>query len=139
VKNVTSRSSPPSRVIDASAIVELLLASERAEPVERSIASVNLVAPDSINPEVLQAIRGLERSGKIGSDRAEEMLANLLLMSVARIPTFGLMFGAWALRHNLTAYDACYIALARRLGAPLITADHRIAGAPHLGIPLILV
>jgi predicted nucleic acid-binding protein len=136
---VTSRSAPPSRVIDASAVVELLLASERADAVERSIEGVDLVAPDSLNPEVLQAIRGLERSGKVDRDRAEEMLANLLLMSVARAPTFGLMFGAWALRHNLTAYDACYIALARRLGAPLITGDHRIAGAPRLGVPLILV
>jgi predicted nucleic acid-binding protein len=98
-----------------------------------------LVAPDSLNPEVLQAVRGLERSGQVGRDRAEEMLANFLLMAVVRMPTFGLMFGAWALRHNLTAYDACYIALARRLGTPLITGDHRIAGAPHLGIPLILV
>jgi predicted nucleic acid-binding protein len=135
---VTSRSAQHS-VIDASAVVELLLASERAEAVERSIEDVDLVAPDSLNPEVLQAIRGLERSGKVGCDQAEEMLANLLLMSVTRTPTFGLVFGAWALRHNLTAYDACYVALARRLGAPLITGDHRIAGAPYLGVPLILV
>jgi len=136
---VTSRSAPPSRVIDASAAVELLLAGERADAVERSIEDVDLVAPDSINPEVLQSIRGLERSGKVGRDRAEEMLADFLFMSVVRTPTFGLMFDAWALRHNLTAYDACYVALARRLGVPLITGDHRIAGAPHLGIPLILV
>lgn len=135
---MTSRSAALS-VIDASAVVELLLTSERADAVERSIEGADLVAPDSLNAEVLQAIRGLERSGKVGGNRAEEMLANFLLMPVLRIPTFGLMFGAWALRHNLTAYDACYIALARRLGAPLITGDHRIAGAPHLGIPLILV
>lgn len=120
-------------------MVELLLASERAEAVERSIEDVDLVAPDSINPEVLQATRGLERSGKLSRERAEEMLANFLSMSLVRVPTFGLMFGAWALRHNLTAYDACYLALARRMGVPLITADHRVAGAPHLGITLILV
>lgn len=139
MKNVTSRSARPSRVIDASAIIELLLANERADAVERSIEDVDLVAPDSINPEVLQAIRGLERSGQVGGDQAEEMLANFLLMPILPVPTFGLVFGAWALRNNLSAYDACYIALARRFGASLITADHRIAGAPHLGVPLILV
>jgi predicted nucleic acid-binding protein len=134
-----SRSAPPSRVIDASAVVELLLASERATAVEQSIEDADLVAPDSINPEVLQAIRGLERSGKVNEGRAGEMLANLLIMSVKRVPTFGLMSDAWALRHNLTAYDACYVALARHLGSALITGDHRIARAPNLGIPLILV
>jgi predicted nucleic acid-binding protein len=120
-------------------VVELLLVSERADAVERAIEDVDLIAPDSINPEVLQSIRALERSGKVGRDRAEEMLANFLYMSVVRTPTFGLMFDAWALRHNLTAYDACYLALARRLGAPLITGDRRIVRAPNLGIPLILV
>jgi predicted nucleic acid-binding protein len=107
--------------------------------VERSIEDVDLLAPDSINPEVLQAIRGLERSGVVGRDRAEEMLANLLTMSVVRVPTAGLMPDAWTLRHNLTAYDACYVALARLLRLALITGDNRIARAPNLGIPLILI
>jgi predicted nucleic acid-binding protein len=120
-------------------VVELLLASERADAVERSIEDAGLAAPDSINSEVLQAIRGLERSGKVDKDRAEEMLANFLTMSLVRVPTFGLMPGAWTLRHNLTAYDACYVALARSLGSTLITGDHRIARAPDLGVTLILV
>jgi predicted nucleic acid-binding protein len=36
----------------------------------------------------------------------------------------------WELRHNLTAYDAAYVALAEALGAPLLTRDRRIAAAP---------
>lgn len=136
---MTSKFAPPSRIIDASAVVELLLASDRAEAVEQSIEDVDLAAPDSINPEILQTIRGLERSGEIGKDRAEEMLANFLTMSIVRVPTFGLMPDAWTLRHNLTAYDACYVALARHLDSALITGDHRIARAPNLGITLILV
>jgi predicted nucleic acid-binding protein len=137
--SVTSRSVPLFRVIDASAVVELLLASDRADAVERSIEDADLAAPDSMNPEVLQAIRGLERAGEIGRDRAEEMLVGLLTMSIALMPTVGLMTDAWALRDNLSAYDACYVALARRLGSALITGDHRLARAPNLGIPLVLI
>jgi predicted nucleic acid-binding protein len=136
---VTSKSGTLFRIIDASAVIELLLASERASAVEQSIADADLVAPDSINPEVLQSIRGLERSGQVDMERAEEMLAGFLAMSVVRIPTVGLMTDAWALRHNLSAYDACYVALAISLGSALITGDHRLARAPNLGIPLILV
>jgi predicted nucleic acid-binding protein len=134
------RSSGQSQIaIDASAAVELLLAGERADAVEQAIGDAGLTAPDSINPEVLQAIRGLERSGKVSEDRAGEMLANFLTMPIVCVPTSGLMPDAWMLRHNLTAYDACYVALARYLGSALITGDRRVAGAPDLGVTLILV
>ncbi len=38
----------------------------------------------------------------------------------------------WALRDNVTYYDALYVALAARLGYPLLTADARLARAPGL-------
>jgi predicted nucleic acid-binding protein len=136
---VTSKSGPLLRIIDASAIIELLLTSDRADAVERSIEDAELTAPDSVNPEVLQSIRRFQRSGNVDRDRAEEMLAGFLAMAIARTPTVSLMTDAWALRDNLSAYDACYVVLARRLGCPLITGDHRLARAPNLGIPLILV
>jgi len=34
------------------------------------------------------------------------------------------------LRDNLTAYDACYVALAEVLDAPLLTTDAGLAAAP---------
>jgi predicted nucleic acid-binding protein len=33
----------------------------------------------------------------------------------------------WALRDNLTPYDAAYVALAEALAAPLVTTDRRLA------------
>jgi predicted nucleic acid-binding protein len=120
-------------------VVELLRVSERAGAVTRAIRDVALVAPDSINPEVLHTIRGLERSGKAAGTRAEEMLADFFDMSIMRIPTLELMEDVWSLRGNLTAYDACYVALTRKLRAELITADRRLAGAPYLGVPVIIV
>ncbi len=120
-------------------MVELLLGSDRAGGVGRAIEDAGLAAPDAINPEVLQALRGHERSGEVSERRGEEMLTDFLTMPITRMATSGFIVDAWALRHNLSAYDACYVALARRLSVPLITCDHRIARAPNLGIPLILV
>lgn len=34
------------------------------------------------------------------------------------------------LRHNVTPYDVCYVALAESLGCVLLTADLRLANAP---------
>jgi predicted nucleic acid-binding protein len=137
--SVTSRSAAPLRIIDASALVELLLLGDRAGAVERAIRDVHLAAPDSINPEVLSTVRGLERSGQLDGKRAAEMVDDLLTVPVTRVATLDLTPAVWKLRHNLTAYDACYVALARELGAELITSDRRLARAPNLGVPLIVV
>lgn len=47
--------------------------------------------------------------------------------------------GVWLLRPNLTAYDACYVALARQLEATLVTRDERTARAPGMGIDVQMV
>ena len=137
--SATSRSGTLLRIIDASAVVELLLVSERALAVERAIRNVHLAAPDSINPEVLNAVRGLERSGQISGDRAADMVDDFLSVPIRRMPTLDLMPDVWGLRWNLTAYDACYVVLTRELEAELITGDQRLARAPKLGIPLVVV
>ena len=41
---------------------------------------------------------------------------------------------AWTMRHNITFTDACYVALAQRLNAPLLTTDARLAAAPNLPV-----
>lgn len=47
-----------------------------------------------------------------------------------RHPHTALLSRVWSLRHNLSAYDALYIALAESLEAPLVTLDRRLAKAP---------
>ncbi len=46
-----------------------------------------------------------------------------------RYPHWRLLPRIWQLRHNLTAYDGAYIALAELLNAPLITRDGRVSSA----------
>jgi predicted nucleic acid-binding protein len=54
---------------------------------------------------------------------------DLRALPIERVPHTALLERAWALRHNLTPYDAAYVALAEALGAPLLTADRRLARA----------
>jgi predicted nucleic acid-binding protein len=44
----------------------------------------------------------------------------------------------WQLRHNVTTYDAAYVALAELLALPLLTSDARLAAAPGLRCQVIL-
>jgi predicted nucleic acid-binding protein len=135
-----SRSFAPSPVvIDASALVELLLRSVTGERVERALGDAELVAPDVVNPEVVQSLRGLERSGKLTSARASAAIARLAESDISRVPTRMLLRDMWSMRANLSAYDACYVALARALECPLLTVDEPLTRAPRLGVTLICV
>jgi len=138
--NATSRSCGPLLiVIDASALVELLLRSATGESVERAIGDADLVAPDVVNPEVVQTLRGLQRAGKLTGTRASRAIARLAESGISRVPTTMLLPDMWSLRANLSAYDACYVALARALNCALLTSDQPLTRAPGLGVTLISV
>jgi predicted nucleic acid-binding protein len=126
-------------VIDASALVELLLRRERASAVLQAVGDTQMVAPDVINPEVLWALRRRERNGKLRADRARQAVEDLLDAPLRRVPTLPLLPAVWALRANVTSYDACYVALARDLHCALVTGDRRLSRAPGLGVPLLTV
>jgi predicted nucleic acid-binding protein len=126
-------------VIDASALVELLLQTKRGPAVLQAIGSTEMVAPDVINPEVLSSLRRLERIGQLSSGRADLAVEHLLAAPVRRLATLPLLPAAWTLRANVTASDACYVALARDLGCALVTGDLRLSRAPKLGVPLVTV
>ncbi len=122
-------------VIDASIVVDLL-ARARAEPLEKLLFAPDtlLAAPEILDVEVLNALRKLDRSGAIPASRLNDLP---LLISALRIRKYrhaSLLNGIWSLRHNLTAYDAAYVTLARALDAALVTRDERLAHAPGLQI-----
>ena len=126
-------------VIDASALVDLVVQSERAPAVLQAVGSTDMVAPDVVNPEVLSALRRLERTGTLTARRAVQAVDDLMDAPVRRFSTLPLLAEAWTLRANVTAADACYVVLARTLRCPLVTADRKLSRAPGLGVPLIVV
>jgi predicted nucleic acid-binding protein len=119
-------------VLDASAAVELLLASGRGRRVGARVAApeLSLHAPHLIDLEVAQAIRRYAAAGVIEAERGRMALHTLELLRIERYAHDDLLQRIWSLRHNLTAYDAAYVALAEALRAPLLTCDGALAGAP---------
>ncbi len=119
-------------VVDASAVVEVLLRTAGAEAIEQRIFAdgETLHAPHLIDVEIVQVLRRYSAAGLLSRGRGHEALHDLADLALARYPHDILLERAWELRRNLTAYDAVYVALAEALDAPLLTRDRRIAAAP---------
>jgi len=112
-------------VVDASVMVEMLLRSEVGEASRTRLVQrrEELHAPHFLYLEVANALRHCLLRGEIDDGRGSEALADLTTMSIERHEHQPLLERIWQLRHNLTAYDAAYLALAERLDAPLLTLD----------------
>jgi predicted nucleic acid-binding protein len=95
-----------------------------------------LAVPHLVDIEVASTYRALVRANKLTPQAAERALTALATFPAQRTPHSGLLGRIWALRNNLTAHDATYVALAELLGATLLTADARIAAAPGLQCPV---
>lgn len=115
-------------VVDASALLEVLLATPTSRPLFRRlfIPGETLHAPHVLDLEVAQVLRRYSARKEIADSRAEEALQDLLDLPLTRYPHDLFLTRIWELRANLTAYDAAYVALAEALPAPLITRDRRI-------------
>ena len=118
-------------VVDASALLEVLLRTPAAQAVERRLFDPRetLHAPHLLDVEVAQVVRRYVAAGEIDRDRGRVALADLADFPLRRYPHDFLLPRVWELRDNLTAYDAVYVALAEALDAPLITRDRRLAAA----------
>jgi predicted nucleic acid-binding protein len=119
-------------VVDASAALELLLGTPRGRAlVGRFFApGETLHAPHLIDVEVAQVLRRYAFLGEVSPERGRQVLADLADLPLSRYPHTVFLPRVWELRHNATAYDAAYLALAEALDAPLVTADARLASAP---------
>jgi predicted nucleic acid-binding protein len=118
-------------VVDASALLEVLLRTSAAKAVEDRLFAPRqtLHAPHLLDVEVAQVVRRYAASGEIDGERGRMALADLADLPLRRYPHDFLLPRIWDLRNNLTAYDAAYVALAEALDAPLLTRDRRLAAA----------
>jgi predicted nucleic acid-binding protein len=92
----------------------------------------DLAGPDLLDVETVAVLRKRWIAGDLSQRRFSIAIGDLEELDLARYPTLPLMRRAFELRDNVTPYDAVYVALAERLGCPLLTADQRLASAPGI-------
>ncbi len=118
-------------VVDASAVLESLLRTAGAEAVEARLFDPrqSLHAPHLLDIEVAQVVRRYVAAGDIDATSGQAALADLADLPLQRYPHDILLPRIWELRHNFSAYDAAYVALAEGLDAVLVTRERRLAAA----------
>lgn len=115
-------------VLDASSLIAKLTSSEDfAQQISDLTESEIVLAPDLI---VLEAISGMYKMSL--RKEISNSLFNSLFMQVARediklIPSQDLIANIDELLGSITAYDASYVNLARKLNIPLCTSDKKLA------------
>lgn len=118
-------------VLDASAAIEWLEERPRAAQVEAVVlAADGIHVPHLWFIEVAQVLRRHVLHDDLTEARAAAALDLAAMIPTHRHAHEPLAARVWALRDNLSAYDAVYVALAEVLGATLITTDERLANSP---------
>ena len=121
-------------VIDSSAALELLLDTARGRRLNERIRaeSVEIHAPHLVDLEIAQVLRRYVLRGSLDAARGMRALRHWRSLQVERYEHRRFLDRVWELRHNVSAYDAVYVALAEALSTVLFTADRRLAAAPGL-------
>lgn len=120
-------------VVDASAIVDALVDTDRALAVLDEMDGEDLHAPALLDFEVVSALRGHVLGRLLTRVRAEEAIENFTRLTIERHHMTDGLTEIIRLRHNFTAYDAAYVVLAHSLDATLLTTDEKLEDARTLG------
>lgn len=121
-------------VVDASVVVAALISSGGAGALarERLRRDPDLHVPHLLDVEVTAALRRRVRIGQTDVSVATQAVADLSDLAATRWDHEPLLTRVWALRENVTPYDAVYVVLAEMLEASLVTSDLRLSRAPGL-------
>ena len=117
-------------VVDASVLVSVLVEhGERASWAENIVVESRLTAPEIILVETTNVLRRLERAKLLTSSEANAARRDLVDIEFELFPFAPFADRIWALRANLTSYDAWYVALAEYQECPFATFDLKLSKA----------
>lgn len=111
-------------------MVEALIGRDADAELLDSLAG-EIAAPHLIDVEVVSVLRGLTLGGKLTDALADEARGDHFAFTIDRHEVHPLADRVWSLRHRFTSYDACYLALAEALDAPLYTCDGKLHSNSH--------
>ena len=118
-------------VVDASVVVAALVDSSLLGSwAESVLLEGDLYAPSLLPSETANVLRWLESAGRLDRTKAGLAFSRLQRLAWHEVPFGPCADRIWDLHHNITAYDAWYVAVAELLDAPLATADTRLSQAP---------
>lgn len=125
-------------VVDASVLANALADDEDDGNTARDElrAAAGVAAPDLVDVETVSVLRKQWLRRTLTDERFAAAITHLQQLGFERVPTLRLMPRAFELRANVSAYDACYVALAEGLGCELITVDQRLATATGPRCPI---
>ena len=128
-------------VVDSSAWVSTLIPSDaRGVQVQQLLNDFDeWWVPDAFDLEVLYAMRGHMLRGTISIEELLGIGIALMRLPFQRVSTTTLNMRIVSLAPVISTYDAAFVALAELLGAPLVTADARLARASGPRCEFVLV
>ncbi len=117
-------------VLDASALVDVLVDQEHAGWLLDRMRSEEVLAPAHQPAEVLSALTRLERAGVLTEESARDALAAASALHQELVPPSAAhVRRAFELRPRIRVLDGLYVALAEERGVPLLTSDQRLVRA----------
>jgi predicted nucleic acid-binding protein len=126
-------------VVDAAAVVDALTGVEGSADMRALLRDEELHAPALLDYEVVSALRGLTRGGRLSAARARDVLTDLEDLPVRRwSPHDALRRRAFELRDVVPSYDAAYVVLAEALECALLTRDARLSRAVSGLVPVLV-
>ena len=131
-------------VVDASVVLKWQLDDE--EHITQATAlrdafylegAIKVIAPDLLTYEIINGITTATRQKRIASDKAIEVISNLIALGIELREIYPLRVLELALQYNLAAYDAAYLALAETEGCTLWTGDRPFYQAVKSELPCV--
>jgi predicted nucleic acid-binding protein len=127
------------RVLDASTVTDAMAVGGAAGDRARHLVAEEswLHLPAVAGAEITSALRGMVFRGLLSAGDARAAAVRASRLRARRYPFEPFLERVWALRENVTVYDAWYVALAEALGAALVTADDRLRRADGPRCPVL--
>lgn len=124
-------------VVDASAMCAALMwTDEIGRQAQAELArDTDWVAPSHMPLEVMRTLRKAVLARHTDAEDADEAFRALAYSGIEYVDVDrSLLEEVWALRHNVSSYDAAYLVVAAEYESPLVTCDSKLAkAAGHVG------
>jgi predicted nucleic acid-binding protein len=119
-----------SLVVDSSVLIgALIIHGPDGDWAEQILSRGSLYAPELAYMEAMNVLRRFERAAIISTSEAARAIEDLMDLKIELMPFEPFAPRVWDLRHNVTSYDAWYVAIAEALKLPLATLDESLARA----------